>query len=255
MKKYFATSAIFLFFGFATLAQESYNPFTQYGVTSVSKDSVNTKRVMNYGVRGRYDRPVKKEEATNAKLLRDLIFGYPVNWITNYVSVELTAPKGDKLIRTLSTNEKLTPEQKDLLKSIDIGSNIAIHVKYTYNHPLTHAIENYEINTSVTVVPDKEAEYHGGYENLKKYLYENCISKVSATISQRYQRGTVVFTLNENGEPTGTRIAKSSGDVKMDKLLLDAINKMPKWSPAENANGEKVNQDFEFTLNENGDGC
>ena len=33
---------------------------------------------------------------------------------------------------------------------------------------------------------------------------------------------------------------------KTDKLLLEVINGMPKWKPAENAKGVKVKQDFEF---------
>jgi len=50
------------------------------------------------------------------------------------------------------------------------------------------------------------------------------------------------------------QLSKTSGDQKTDKLLLKAINKMPKWKPAENSDGIKVKQEFEFSVGNCG-GC
>jgi TonB family protein len=57
----------------------------------------------------------------------------------------------------------------------------------------------------------------------------------------------VLFTVNDKGEVDEVIVLKSSDDEKTDQLMKQAISKMPKWRPAENAKGVKVKQYFEFT--------
>ena len=98
------------------------------------------------------------------------------------------------------------------------------------------------------MVPETEAQYLGGYQLLKQYLKENAIDKISETNAKQLQLATVRFTINEEGQIIDAQIFKTSEDEKIDKLLLEAINKMPKWKPAENFNGIKVKQKFEFSV-------
>jgi TonB family protein len=58
----------------------------------------------------------------------------------------------------------------------------------------------------------------------------------------------VEFTVNEDCEIANAQISKTSGDQETDELLLNVINQMPKWKPAENAKGRKVKQEFEFSV-------
>ena len=37
-------------------------------------------------------------------------------------------------------------------------------------------------------------------------------------------------------------------DDKVDQILLDTITNMPEWNPAEDENGNKVVQEFEFNV-------
>ena len=62
-----------------------------------------------------------------------------------------------------------------------------------------------------------------------------------------------MFTVNEEGEIVNAKISQTSGDSKTDKLFVEAINKMPKWKPAQNSKGVKVKQEFIFNLS--GGGC
>jgi hypothetical protein len=43
-----------------------------------------------------------------------------------------------------------------------------------------------------------------------------------------------------------------SGYLKMDKLFVDAIHKMPNWKPAETKAGIKVKQEFLFNFGNTG---
>ena len=101
----------------------------------------------------------------------------------------------------------------------------------------------------ITVVPEIEAEYIGGYQELIKYLKVNVIDKISEPsvtairFQPPFQSAKVIFTVNEEGKIVNATISKTSGDAKTDKILPDAINKMPKWKPA-NEKGIKVKQEF-----------
>ena len=74
-------------------------------------------------------------------------------------------------------------------------------------------------------------------------------------MSKDFTQAIVSFTVNEDGKIADAIVSKSSGDAATDKLLLKAINKMPKWKPAETADGTKVKQAFEFSVSGNTKGC
>lgn len=83
---------------------------------------------------------------------------------------------------------------------------------------------------------------------MTQYLRENAINKIPETTSKQLQQALVGFTVNEKGAIANVQISKTSGDPNTDKLLLEAINKMPKWRPAEDSKGVKVKQEFEFSV-------
>lgn len=217
----------------------------------------------NFVVRGKYLRPVKKEKLNEARYISDLIPGYPTNWIIQYVSVEILATCNGNTVKAESTNNTLSTIQKSILNSADLASDIVIKVVYKYKNAATDIIENYRMNTMVTVVPETEAQYIGGYQALKKYLQENGINKIIEP--DRIEKlltgnlflppakpAVVFFTVNEQGEIVNAKISNTSGNAKTDKILLEAINKMPTWKPAENEKGKKVKQEFKFTVGKGG---
>ena len=58
----------------------------------------------------------------------------------------------------------------------------------------------------------------------------------------------VKFIVDKNGNVTSAKIHKTSGHPNIDKLLLDAIIAMPKWTPAQNPKGKNVRQEILFPL-------
>jgi TonB family protein len=238
MKKSFITSLLFL------LCLSSFSQIA------------NTPQNWDYEVREKHDGSIKIEKLRSAKSMSDIMVSYPVLWITSYVSVELSATCDGKVIKSISKNEVLTEEQKNIVAKADLGSDVIIEMIYTYKNGVTNINETSKMHYVATVVPDVEAEYISGAEALKQYFKEKAVDVISVENPKQVVKALVKFTVNEEGEISEVKIARTSGDESIDKLLVDTINKMPKWKPATNANGTKVKQGFEFSLNSaNASGC
>ncbi len=203
---------------------------------------------LNFDIRGRYKLPIIKERLDAAKTMRDINPGYPSSWITDYISSAVLVTSRGKEMKAISSNDILSTEQLNLLKLVDLGTDIRIEIKYNDKNSITHKIENTSMNFTVTLVPEVEATYPGGFKVLKQYLKENAIEKISSEGAKALENATVRFTINERGEIANAEVVLTSKDKNIDKLLLEAINKMPKWKPASNSNGIKVKQQFEFTV-------
>lgn len=270
MKILILASATFFFFGLTVFIQDlSAN-------AKKSDDSFNGKAVMKYEVynnnfgigrsksffeelryevRGIYSRAITKKQLNGALLISDIIADYPINWITTYVSVEILGTCDGEFMIATSPNATLTKEQKNILSNVDMASDVVIDIKYTYKAPVTNIVENNTIHVLMTVVPETQAEYIGGYEQLINYLKENSIHQFSDRDPKKVKQIAIRFTVNEEGKINDAKISHESGDSKAEKLLLDVIKNMPQWKPAENAQGIKVKQDFEFSVGRNNDGC
>ena len=107
---------------------------------------------------------------------------------------------------------------------------------------------------AVTVVPEVEAEYPGGFKQITEYYTGNALNKIAGeNASDKIRQAVVTFKVSEEGEILEAKIARSSTDLTIDKLLLEATNKMPKWKPAENGKGVKVKQEVSIPFG--GGGC
>jgi TonB family protein len=180
------------------------------------------------------------------------------NTVINYISVEISATCHGRIVTFLSAVDKLTPEQKNILSTADLGSDINIRVKFKYRIPAGDNPDDrkrvVEGSLAVAVVPETEAEYPGGFKQLNAYLKEHIFDKVSgAEASQKLQQAIVKFTVNEEGLVVDAKISRTSTDPQIDRSILEAIAKMPEWKPAKNTKGIKVKQ--EFTIPFGVDGC
>lgn len=201
-----------------------------------------------YEVRGKYLRTVTKDVLEHSNLLSDIIAGYPVNWVKEYVSVDVLTEKDGKTEIAKGENQVLNTEQKSILNKADLESEVHINVRYISINSVTERKENNEMVVKMTVVPDIQAEFEGGYENLKKYLKDNLIDRIIENTPPEFQKGKVVFKIDPNGKLVDAEILESSGDTNMDIFLLEVFRNMPNWKPAQNATGEKVKQRFEFSM-------
>lgn len=208
---------------------------------------------LSFEVRGAYRSPILKEKLIGAKTMTDLNPGYPSSWISGYISAEIVTTCNGTKRKAISANDTLSNEQMSILKMADLGTDIMVEVKYNPKN-FSDTTNINKVNFSFTIIPETEAEYPGGYELLKQYLKENAIDKIANPIAQKIEQATLKFTIGEEGQIIDAQISMSSGDEETDNLLLQAINKMPKWKPAENAAGIKVKQTFELRAG-NAVGC
>lgn len=210
-----------------------------------------------YNVHGAYTRAINKEKLNLAKNVADIISDYPINWIEDYVSVEVSSTNNGKTVKAVSKNDVLSKEQIDILQTADFATDVVIDVNYLCTNPATQALVTHTMHISYTVIPEIEAEYPGGFLKLKEYLREKCVDKISESLAKYVKSVIIRFNIDEQGDAVDARILQTSGYDKIDKLLLHVIHKMPKWSAAQDVNGNKIKQEFELNIGvmRIGDGC
>ncbi len=221
-----------------------------------SQGSPVTAQNWDFAVRANHGNSINIEKLNQVKSLSDLMPDYAASWIDKYLSVEISVTSGGKTISSRSKNEVLSTEQIKLLSTADLSTDVIINSTYLRKNAISGEPEENKMKYRSTVVPDTEAEYTGGQEQLIQYLKENAINKIEEENSKRTVQALVKFVINEQGEITDVQVSKTSDYPNIDKLLLETITNMPKWKPAQNAKGEKVKQGFEFSLNSpNVGGC
>lgn len=234
MKKLIATSTFVLFSSMSAFTQNSFGNTSLQDVT--------------YEVNGMYTHPIKKEKLNEAKSISDIIDNYPTKWISNYISVEILTSYQGKVSKAVGVNDKLNLEQKNILDAADLAHDVVIDVKYIYRDPVTKHVENSKMHVSLTVVPETEAEYTGGYKKMIADLKEKSKRVVPEKVAKEFNAAKIKFTVNELGEIMDAKILDTSGDLKTDEALLDAVISMPRWIPAKNRTGVNVKQDFVLTV-------
>ena len=203
---------------------------------------------LQFEVRGTYSRSITKDQLDKAVSMKDINPGYPSSWITDYVSTKVTAINNGTEMSAYGTNETLTEQQRQIIQEADMASDIKVEVAYRNQNAATNEVSINAMNFGMTVVPEKQAEYIGGREQLNQYLKLNAIEKIGEKRSTDMGAVVIRFTVNEQGEIANAHLSGTSKDPAIDKMLLKAINKMPKWKPAENAAGEKISQEFVFSV-------
>lgn len=249
MKKIFLLALI--------LMQGVYSSAQYNALSGIIPDYNFYSRELGFYVGPKYDRTVNKEMLNQATVVNELVDGYPSNWISEYVSVSIKATCNGKLLEATNTNEKLSKEQKNILKSADLGSEIIVKVIYKYddweasNNSTINLNNNVQsISFKMTITPETEvaASFVGGEELLNTYLMENAIHKISGATARKIKTSQVTFTVNESGKIENAQLSKTSNDAATDKLLVDVITNMPNWNPAKNSKGKAVKQEFKFSV-------
>jgi hypothetical protein len=204
-------------------------------------------------VRGTYRRKVVKETVINALLLSDIAEGYATSWIKHYISTEITTTSNSKVLKAVGVNNTLSVAQKGLLKKSDLNAEIYVHVKYKISNIITGGMDEREVNFSITIIPQVEAEFTKG--DVNQFLAKDTKKRLAQVTAEKFKEGLVRFVINEEGDVENVKIITTTGDSKIDKLLLQVINQMPKWNCAKDAKGVKVKQAFEFLVGYMVGGC
>ncbi len=207
---------------------------------------------LSFNIHGNYTVAIKKQQLGGAKKISDLIPHYPSKWILDYVAVTLTTNHNGTSRIANGTGEILSAEQAQLLQLADLGTEVVINIAYKTKNSVTEKLEVRNIHYSVIVVPETEAKFPAGQQQLTQYLKNNAITKIDETRWKEMTTAVVTFTVNAVGKIANAQVTTTSGDEKIDQLLLETINQMPTWKPAEATNGSKVAQEFVFSVGKMG---
>ena len=190
---------------------------------------------------------VSENQLIEAQTLKDLNEKYPSSWVSQYISVEVGVSHKGKTRKATNKTDRLSQAQKDLLKMADTGTDIVINVFYLPKNTLKNN-EPKKMNFTVAVNPDKDAQFPDGLEQLNKYLKENAIDNIPDDSFKNYDLMAIQFTVDEDGQIGNPHVFESVYQTyqneKVEKILLAAVQEMPRWEPAEFENGTKVKQDF-----------
>ncbi|MCW3103859.1 MAG: hypothetical protein JWO09_2299 [Bacteroidetes bacterium] len=178
--------------------------------------------------------------------------------VMEYVSIGITGICGGKVLTSQGTGDKLSAKQKNLLNLVDPGTTISVRIRFRYkswaNLPPDEGSRIREGEYTVAVIPQTEAAYPGGFKQLTDHLLKNVFNKAPGPDAYRnIQQAVVAFTVNEEGKVINAKLTRSSADPRIDKLILDAVRSMPEWTPAKDAEGKKVKEQFSIPLGN--DGC
>ncbi len=183
--------------------------------------------------------------------LSDLYPDYEAAWVSEYIAVEISTTYKGKIQKVVNKNELLSPAQKELLARGDTGADILVKVDYMPENTLTHN-EQKEMEFRVKVLPQSDAQYPSGEEALNRYLKEKTIDKIPDNSFKGYDLTAIKFIINEEGAVEDARVFKSAYQTyenkEVEALLLEAIQHMNCWEPAEYADGTKAKQEFVFTV-------
>jgi len=103
--------------------------------------------------------------------------------------------------------------------------------------------------TEIGTIPDIAAVYPGGLKQMTKFINDNFVDKISISNAeaQSFQAPVAGWIIDEKGTVTDIKIIRTSNVPKIDKELINTIQKMPQWKPAQTM-GQPVKSDFRFPL-------
>lgn len=227
----------------------------------ISFGSLNAQLKLNppqdlfYDIWVKQNRPLKPDQLKGVNTVVELIPGYPVNWINDYSSVEISTIVNGKKQSAVSSNTVLNTKQKDLLNNLSIGSEIIVDIIYYEKNDISKQKEQRKMHTVFTVSPEINASYIGGMKMLMTYVKENIMPQIPPNVVKKIKQSVISFIVDENGNVISPSITKTTGDKETDRLLKEALIKMPLWLPAKTKEGAPIPQVFELSLRGPNEGC
>lgn len=226
----------------AALAAGNYMAAPKEKMTAEVAPQVEKK----FYVLSRQGKSTSKSKLQSAKKLSDFVAYYPSSWVTNYDSVAIFTTSNGVQKRAFGKSEKLTLSQSEILRTADMFSEVVVFVKHKTINSITKEVEENEMTIELTVRPEVLAEYPSGIEGFQAYLRKNSENDIMKMELKDGFIAIAYFTINEEGQPQDIEVAESSGYDGVDHIISTLLQNMPKWKPAQDAEGNKVKQKFEF---------
>ncbi|TVZ59812.1 TonB-like protein [Flavobacteriaceae bacterium MAR_2010_105] len=200
-----------------------------------------------YDVNSRFATTITKEQLLWATSILDIV-PKKAGWDKLSVETVMVAVlKGNEELLEIGSQKELNTNQLELLKSVDYSSNIYVKTRAKNNDAKNSRLEDYAYY--ITIVPEKEAIYNDGHSIFMAYLKEKSKQLITHLNEDQLKAGKIVFTINKEGHIKNVHLESSSGYSSIDAKMIEIITNAPgTWKPAENADGEKVDQKLVFSF-------
>lgn len=202
-----------------------------------------------------FGKALSHEKLSHPKTLEEIIPYYPKNWIQGYRGTTVTIVSKGITKSAEGKSEMLSPNQIKMLEAAAVGDQITFQIRYQSLNSVTEALQNDVLDLRYTVVADEEAQPAQGTEFLKTYFENQAFKKITASKTSAiintgapFLGATVTFVVDETGRVTATSLKQSSGNKEADQLLLETLQRMPAWKPAQNRDGKSFSQQFTLTV-------
>ena len=199
--------------------------------------------------------PITKTNLAQASSVADFFGPEHLQPLLNYESIEVVIIENDKQTskRLASSSCKLSEAQIQMLENLGYSQHFLIRATYHVNNGKTGVTEIHIDEPHFTVVPEKQATYNLGEKALIDYLEAGNKENTANLDENKLQTAKLYFTVTKNGTITNAHLDRTSGYEKMDAAMIELLTNAPgKWTPAQNAIGEKVDQELAITF---GVGC
>ncbi len=198
-----------------------------------------------YGVGTRYNATVTKSKLASAKTILEII-PERAQWQSAPVkTVELSILNTYFLdLRATSNSLMLSKEQLQVIKSAHYSDDFRIMA-----YCMDANQHTYDLSYFITVVPETEASYKTGNDDLINFLKESSSKAIEGLEKGKIGPGKISFTIDQSGNITKVKLLSTSGYTNIDELMQSLIERTSgNWSPATNDQGEAVSQKLVFSF-------
>lgn len=174
-------------------------------------------------------------------------------WVVNlkdYPDWTLDVSEVEPGRKATGPTEEFTKEQLALVANADYSDHLRFSARFNSTRIETGEVEeNVLISQSVSVVPDVQAAYKGGFDVLVNHLKDASKDQVKHVKRDKVGRCRIFFTVTHKGSIADVKMVETSNYSDVDKALIKIVKDIPrKWTPARTGKGEKVDQEFVFTF-------
>ncbi len=202
-----------------------------------------------YGLGTRF-LPIKKTDIMKVTSALELFPKRDQEKIISFQSVNIIIIENDKQTNTQerSNNAELTQAQIKLLRSAPYSTNIKVSSNCLAENWATGVAESSHYSPHLTIVPEKSAYYKKGDKVLIDFFRVNNRNNTYGINTAELSPAKLYFTVTSNGRIKNVHLPHSCGYPKIDQAMKDLIKQAPgAWVPAENAQGQKVDQELVIT--------
>ena len=232
-----------------------------YALTQFPNLNFMPESPLMFMVKGQFTHSTTLNSVINAHSINDFYPDYPNNWIDRYKKVILSLQSSEFKAEATSYSNKLSVQQREMLKSAKLFTDVGLEVHYEVINSLTKDTTVEVLHKTFTIVPQQQAYFKEGNDKWSVFLMANAPQQLIHFLEEKSyqiteQQGnnsnfslcTLNFTIDTKGHLTEVNIQQTSGNNLMDQQLVELLKTSPRWVPAKNQNGVTIPQRLELSI-------